>query len=345
MVVKPRAAEADGPATIYTVAERAGVSHQTVARFLRGEKLRQGNHERVKQALRELDYRVNDTARELATRKPSRIGALVFDVDDWAPQRVLAGANAAARQAQHVLEVIRVDAFDAGSVRDAVNIMNRASLAGVVVLAPPDFVAAELRLEELRVPWLIEVEPDIPTGHPVVHQHPIAQAVRHLAQLGHERFFHIGGPVHWPSGRNRAAVFHEVVASLGLQDCGATWGPWGPRTGHDAMESYPMDLAPTALVAASDQIALGALSWLHDHGAKVPEQVSITGYDGLRDAAFYSPPLTTLEIDFLRMGRRAVEALLAEKGLRQRPPLESYPFAERLVVRSSTAAPGSGLRP
>ncbi|SMO37070.1 regulatory protein, lacI family [Propioniciclava tarda] len=72
-------------ATIYTVAERAGVSHQTVSRYLKGESLRPKNRDAVVAALADLDYQVNDIARTLATKKPGRIGAFVFDVDDWAP--------------------------------------------------------------------------------------------------------------------------------------------------------------------------------------------------------------------------------------------------------------------
>lgn len=340
----PEPTPADGSrATIYTVAEQAGVSRQTVARFLRGERLRPGNQERVEQALEQLDYRVNDTARELATRNLRRIGALVFDVDDWAPQRVLAGAMASARSAGFMLETIRVDVDDTESIRRAAAMIASASLAGVVVLAPPDFVAAELRLSRLRVPWLVEVEPEIPVGDPVMDEHPVARAVRHLADLGHERFFHLGGPVEWASGRGRHTAFHETVRSLDLKDCGATAGPWGPATGYEAMDQYPWDSRPTAIVAASDQIALGALSWLHEHDYDVPRDVSITGLDGLRDAAYYAPALTTMAVDFVAMGERAVGNLLAGRQLRRRPTPEEYAFVSELVVRQSTGHPGDGL--
>ncbi len=92
--------ERSRPATIYTVAERAGVSHQTVSRYLRGETLRPDNRERVEQAMNALDYQVNEMAQALATKKSHRIGAFVFDLDDWAPQRILAG-NPLARPSLH----------------------------------------------------------------------------------------------------------------------------------------------------------------------------------------------------------------------------------------------------
>ena len=130
--------ERSRPATIYTVAERAGVSHQTVSRYLRGETLRPDNRERVEQAMNALDYQVNEMAQALATKKSHRIGAFVFDLDDWAPQRILAGAAKAARSAGYILDILRVDPEDAVSLRNAVRLMNRTTLAGVGVSSPSD---------------------------------------------------------------------------------------------------------------------------------------------------------------------------------------------------------------
>lgn len=326
-------------ATIWTVAERAGVSHQTVARYLRGEKLRPENQERVRQAIDELGYRFNDTASELATQQPRRIGALVFDVDDWAPQRVLAGAGEAARASGHILETIRADMDDPASIKQALHMMNRASLAGVVVLSPPDFVLEAMDFSSLQTPWLIEAEPRIPRGHPASLEHPIAKAMRHLAELGHQRFFYLGGPRGWPSAWNRETAYGTCVEDLGLVDCGRTHGPWGAVNGYAAVDHLPLDQMPTAIVAASDQIALGAIARLHKSGISVPGHVSITGFDGLKDAAFYAPPLTTVAIDFVGMGRRAVNSLLAGTGLGGAPELEGYCFAGELVPRRSSAPP------
>lgn len=124
-------------ATIYTVAERAGVSHQTVSRYLKGESLRPKNRDAVVAALADLDYQVNDIARALATKKAGRIGAFVFDVDDWAPQRVLAGAAEAARAEGYILDIVRLDPSDGASIDAALSMMNRTMLAGVVVISRP----------------------------------------------------------------------------------------------------------------------------------------------------------------------------------------------------------------
>ena len=329
-------------ATIYTVAERAGVSHQTVSRYLKGESLRPRNRERVEQALSALNYQVNAEARALATKKSRRIGAFVFDLDDWAPQRVLAGAAEAAREAGYMLDILRVDPGDALSIRDAVRLMNRTTLAGAVVISPSDPVLERLHLERLKVSFVIEAEPVLLPGDDRAVAHPFAQAVAHLADLGHERFFHVGGPRTWLAARNRLAAYREVLVRRGLRNCGETAGEWVPAAGYEAMASYPLDEAPTAIVAASDQLALGVLFWLQEHGVRVPHDVSVSGYDGIMDAAYYWPPLTTVAADFARMGRNTVRALLDPTGIGERRELQ-MPVG-RLVARASTGRPGTGFR-
>lgn len=333
-------ADWDHSATIYTVAERAGVSHQTVSRYLKGESLRPRNRERVEQAMKALNYRVNAEARALATKKSHRIGAFVFDIDDWAPQRVLAGAAEAAREAGYILDILRVDPTDAPSVDDAVSLMNRTTLAGAVVISPSDTVLKQLRLERLKVPYAVEAEPVLTDGDDRALQHPFAQVVSHLADLGHERFFHVGGPRTWLTARNRLAAYREVIARRGLRSCGETAGEWGAAAGYEAMSSYPLDQAPTAIVTASDQCALGVLFWLQEHGIRVPDDVSVSGYDGIVDAAYYWPPLTTVAVDFALMGRNTVRSLLVSSGLGEAG--REMPLG-RLIARASTGRPGSGI--
>lgn len=327
--------------TIYTVARWAGVSHQTVSRYLRGHVLRPANKERVERALVELDYQVNDVARALASGSPRLIGALMFDLDDWAPQRLLRGAAEAAREAGFLLDMVRLDPQDQTSVDSALRLMSRPPVAGVVVLSPPDPVLQRLDLGRLKVPWVVETEPEL-VGDGGSPMHPVALAVEHLVSLGHRRFFHVGGPSTWLTARNRSAAFTEVVGRHDLLDCGRTQGEWGAATGYAAMADHPLDLRPTAVVAASDQLALGVLHWLAERGVRVPEDVSVTGYDGIPDAAYYAPSLTTVQVDFAALGRHTVQRLLDEHHQQERPDIAGT--AARLVVRGSTAPPGEDVR-
>lgn len=340
-----RGPRSGGSPTLYTVAELAGVSHQTVSRYLRGATLRPANRERVEQALIALDYQVNDIARALATNRPALVGALMPAVDDWAPQRVLGGAVEAARAAGYLLDMLRVDPDDPESVDQAMGLMNRRSIAGVVVLSPSDAVLAGLDLGRLRVPYAVEHEPEPGPGDPdhLAENHPSALAVEHLVDLGHRRFFHVGGPATWATARNRRQAYLAVLKHHELASCGETETEWGAAGGYAAMDDYPgypVDEAPTAIVAASDQLALGVLRWLAERGIRVPQDVSVTGYDGIPDAAFYTPALTTVEVDFAEIGRHTVRRLISETVAGERPDVRGGPAA-RLVRRSSTAAPGT----
>lgn len=329
--------------TIYTVAERAGVSHQTVSRYLRGETLRPANREAVERALDDLDFQVNDVAQALASRRARQLGAIMPGVDDWAPQRLLGGAVEAAREAGYLLDVVRIDPLDAGSVDLAIQAMNRGSVGGVVVLSPSDPVLERLDLGRLRVPWVVEAEAEVGEDLEMALQHPAALAVEHLVSLGHRRFFHIGGPASWLTARNRRAAYRAVLHRHGLVSCGETEAEeWSAAAGYAAMARLD-EATPTAVVAASDQLALGALRWLWERGVPVPQDVSVTGYDGIPDAAYYTPPLTTVEVDFVQLGRHTVTTLLDPVGSGTRPDSRGGPAA-RLAVRASTAGVGSGVR-
>jgi LacI family transcriptional regulator len=120
---------------------------------------------------------------------------------------------------------------------------------------------------------------------------------------------------------------------------GVVHGDWTARSGYEAISALPARLDFTAVVAANDQMALGALLALRERGVRVPEDVSITGVDDIPDAAYFSPPLTTLRVDFVAQGRRAVEHLLAR--IAQREPADDEALISQLVVRRSTgtAAP------
>ncbi len=109
----------------------------------------------------------------------------------------------------------------------------------------------------------------------------------------------LAGPSAWSAARNRARAFETAVAARGLVSVGVVHGDWSARSGHEAVSALPPSLDFTAVVAANDQMALGVLLALRERGLRVPEDVSITGVDDIPDAAYFSPPLTTLQVDFV----------------------------------------------
>ncbi|MFZ1410359.1 MAG: LacI family DNA-binding transcriptional regulator [Micropruina sp.] len=337
----PTTPTADAPsgqpkaATIYDVARLAGVSHQTVSRLLKGENtLSPRTRRRVEKALAELDYRPNEAARTLATRRSQRIGAFISDLHDWAPQRILAGVADAARDAGYVLEIIPVDPRASESIRQAIAVMNKTALAGVVVLSPTDPVIESLDLARLRMPVEVESEPDLTSLPDTAQAHPFTKLVDHLADLGHRRFFHIAGPPTWRAARNRTLAYRNRLHELGLTEAGSAVGDWTSASGYAAMASFPRSDPPTAIISANDLMALGAEHWLHEHGYAVPRDVSIVGFDGLPETRFFHPPLTTIQIDFEELGRRTVARLLAQ--LSEEASADPWRVPHTLVIRESS---------
>ncbi|WP_454227685.1 LacI family DNA-binding transcriptional regulator [Propioniciclava flava] len=327
------------PATIYTVAEAAGVSHQTVSRYLKGDSLRPGNRERVEQAVKALDYQVNDVAQALSTKKSHRIGAFVFDIDDWAPQRILAGAAKAARSAGYILDILRVDPEDNVSLRNASRLINRTMLAGVVVISPSDPILRLLQLYVLQ---------EGPVGRGGRARPGPGRRPRPPTPLAGREPPRRPGPRTLLPHRGPGLLAGGTEPPRGLpadarppgpdelrRDPGAV-GRCRPRRGHGVL---PPRHAPIG--ASSDQLALGALFWLQEHGVRVPDDVSVSGYDGISDTAYYWPPLTTVAVYFPRMGRNTVQALLALEG-GGGPPDLGMPVGE-LVPRASTGRPGGGI--
>ena len=321
--------EQQARATIYDVAVRAGVSHQTVARMLRGETVRPDNRDRIAVALRELNYRPNEEARALARNRSNRIGVLGGHISDGAPAKILAGANRALREAGFVLDTIAFDPDNVVDTAQAVQAVERSHLAGVLVIAPTDIVVGALDLTRLGIP--VAVEADIIDNRRPDFNASIALAVEHLLALGHRRFLHIAGPQNWPSARHRRQVVDDVLARNGASATTA-FGDWSAESGALAAAQLPDEA--TAVVSANDLMALGAMSVFFARGLDVPGDVSITGFDGDPDTEFWRPPLTTVAVDYLASGRYSAEFLLSLiEGAPEPAPLRP----PHLIVRESTA--------
>jgi LacI family transcriptional regulator len=337
------------PATIYDVAREAGVSHQTVALYLRGHQgFRPATRERVETALRTLNYRPNLTAKSLATARSHRIGALSYALADAGPNLTIQGASQRARAAGYVLDIVSLDPEDPAAIENALGVLGQQSLAGLLAFAPIDLIAAQLEHIPFSVPFLAETHPhttpvewaDDPAGG--INGPGLNLLVDHLVALGHRRFIHISGPPSWAAAREREVAYLAALDRHGLVSLGSIPAEWTAEAGYSAAMRVDLALGATAIVAASDQIALGAMLALTERGVRIPEDVSVTGFDGLSEAPFYRPPLTTVHIDYPQQGRMLVDRLLARIDPAALPDaLETS--TPQLRIRRSSAPPPEAL--
>ena len=343
--VDPLGAEGIGSrgkaATIYDVAQAAGVSHQTVSRFLRGfEGIRPETRERVVQALADLSYRPNLTARSLKSGRSHRIGALTHEISLVGPSRIVEGASIAAREAGYVLDIVSLDTRKPRAIEESLALITQHDLAGVLALAVTDEMTKAFTKTAFRVPAYVAAEsdgnPDDPRG--ILSRVGVPMLVAHLAELGRRRFVHAAGPSMWSAARNRIRDYESAVASLGLQSVATLHGDWSAASGYRAVSELTELPDATAFIAANDQMALGVMLAVKERGLRIPADVSVVGVDDIAEAAFFDPPLTTLRNDFEGQGRAAVFQLLARIGNTDVPPM-SVPAPVLVVRRSSGPAP------
>lgn len=331
------------PATIYDVAHAAGVSHQTVSRFLKGfEGIRPETRERVVRALDELGYRPNLTARSLKSGRSHRIGALTHELSNVGPSRVAEGASAAARERGYVLDLVSLDAADPRAIEESLELITQHSLAGVLALSSTDEMTRAFETTAFRVPVFIDAETDDADVNPrsALTRVGVPALIDHLAELGHRRFLHIAGPRMWSAARNRIVAYHAELEAHGFESVGVLPGDWSARSGYEAIAALPKLPEATAIVAANDQTALGAMLALKERGVRIPDDISVVGIDDIPEAAYFDPPLTTVRIDFEAQGRASVLRLIAQiEGLDETPPTVPKP---RLIARRSSghARPG-----
>ncbi len=330
-------------AVMSDVARLAGVSHQTVSRVLNNHpSVREETRERVMRAVRQLNYRPNALARGLAGRRSRVIGVVSFDTILYGPAATLLGVERAARRADHGISIVTLEQLDRSGVADAVNRLAEQSVAGVVIIAPLMTAAAAAHSLPSGVPAVV-VESDAAGDLPTISVDQVAGArlaVDHLLSLGHETVWHICGPRDWLEARDRVDGWRQALEASQRRVPPLIPGDWSPRSGYDAGMELARRPEVTAVFCANDQQALGLLRALHERGVRVPEQLSVVGFDDIPEAEYLSPPLTTVRQDFDEVGRRCLAALLDMLDAAQPFATPNHPRVDpTLVVRGSSGPP------
>ena len=329
-----------GKATIRQVAALAGVSHQTVSRVLNGHaSIRPATRDRVLEAIEELDYRPNSAARALATSRTNRIGVIVDAAVEYGPNSTLRGLERAARAVGYSVTSATVGDDDPLGPSVAFEHLMSQGIDALCVIAPRSSSLDRLRRSSLHMPALVvkAAQDDTFLTVSVDQELGAALAVRHLIDLGHRRIAHVAGPLDWLDAAARHRAWRKEIKSAGLDELDAVVGDWTAGFGYEVAH-HPGRLPDcTAIFAANDQIALGLIHGFAERGIRVPDDVSIVGFDDLPESKHFLPPLTTVRQDFRALGERSVEVLRAAlegSGLDRRSII-----APLLIVRESTAPP------
>ncbi|SCF00390.1 transcriptional regulator, LacI family [Micromonospora haikouensis] len=332
-------------ATIHEVARAAGVSHQTVSRFLRGQGgLKPQTLQKVTQAIEKLNYRPNLAARSMRTRRSGRVAVVLPGPTDFVPTRLLNGAADAAHESGYLLDVVGLEG-DASARADRMHtLLHPDNIDGILAFAPLATRMAGLDLTSFPVPVLVEGEYDdnMRAQGLLADAAPMAEIVRRLAADGHRRFVHVAGSDLWASARNRRKVYEATVAELGLTSCAVVDGDWTVRSGWEAATTVIARCGATAVLAANDRVAFGVIQGLQSLHIDVPGQISVVGWDDEEIGRYMRPALSTVRVDRERQGREVMLRLLALLRGEEPESLAHPPGLNHVVLRQSTGpAPGA----
>ena len=326
-------------ANIFDVARLAGVSHQTVSRVLNDlPNVRPATRARVEQAIAQLRYSPSPAARALVTRRTRTIGLVVPGTSDYGPSSITMHFNLAARTARYSVDTVTLLDADPSGVRGIVESLLRQRVDAVVLIVEDVTVLDIVQGLDLGVPF-VAVAASARRGPAVVSidQYRGARAaVRHLIERGHSRILHVAGPPRSPDAIERLRGWRDELSAHRLEARDPQHGDWSPRSGYDI--GLALDLSDaTAVFAANDHMAIGLLSALRERELRVPDEVSVVGFDDLPEAAYLYPPLTTVRQDFAALGSLIMQKVLL--AIEEPDTVtETTPLPTSLVVRASTRA-------
>lgn len=325
--------------TIADVATLAGVSQQTVSRVLNNQpSVAKKTRQKVLDAIDELGYHRNLAARTLATGSSRVIGVLVSSTSLSGPSSALLAIEQTIRSGGYWVSMAGLQSQNPEEVSDVISHFIVQGVDGIIAVAQTQTAVDATLQASAGMPTVLVTSGQVPGDHPSVdidQNEGTRQLMTILKGLGHTRIAHISGPTEDLHGQARATAWKDSLPDGETEICFE--GDWSAASGYCAtMSLLALPDPPTAIFAANDRMAFGALRALHERGMRVPDTMSVVGFDDIEGSDCSIPPLTTVRQNHQDLGLVAVELLLeAINGL----PARSVKVPPQLLVRSSTGAP------
>jgi LacI family transcriptional regulator len=330
--------------TIRQIADLAGVSIATVSRVLNGrDDVAPETREAVRQIIREHGYTANRSARGLSAGRTGLVGILVPMVFPAYFAGILAGASEALTERD-----LPIALSPTGGEHDReVSVIDRLHglTDGALIILPEESGEELERLQDNGYRFVV-IDPLMPLAERIpsvsaAHTSGADQAMQHLLELGHRRIAHIAGPRGWVATEDRRRGYHAALAAAGILPDPALTVETTPEIAHGqdaAGHLLNLPDPPTAIFCFNDNNAIGAIQAARARGLRVPEDLSVVGFDDVEGATIVTPKLTTVRQPLAEMGRTGV-SLLMRLLAGERFETLHVELATRLVVRESTAPP------
>ena len=331
------------PPTVVDVAKAASVSVGTVSNALRRPELvRPETRQRVEAAIAKLDYRPNRVAQSLSHGRTRLIAALVPEVDNPFFAELVQGFERALGATQHT--VIFATAHEDVKMQERyLEGFRERRVDGILMVAAADTNISDIASLSAAIP-LVVVDRTIHgwEGDCVVGDSSggMELAVKHLTQLGHRRIALINGEAKLSTARERESAFERSLAARGLKPFEMSQGSFTIESGvAQTGDLLSRERPPTAIVAGNDLLAMAAIAAATERGVRVPDTLSVVGYDDIPYARLVSPPLTTVRQPARTMGVEAARLLLGRLEGKKRPSRRLVLRSELVVRHSTTVAP------
>lgn len=339
--------------TIRDVAVAAGVSRQTISRVLNDRPdVAEETRRRVWQVAEELEYQPSAVARSLSQGRSLTLGVVTAGLKFVGPSRTLSGITKQAEEMGYALLLIELPGFETSKLRHVFNALIARQVDGIIWAVPEvgknrDWL--QHRPSGLSVPIIfttMETRPDLPIVA-IDNYAGGRMATEHLLQQGYQHIGHVSGPLDFWEARQRKAGWQDALLEAGIEPEDHHWeeGNWssakGERAIHRLLERYP---EMEAVFVANDQMALSVLQTACQRKMQVPRDLAVVGFDGIPEAAYFWPPLTTVFQDQRKLGCTTVQELVRviDASRKHETHVESRVISlqPELIVRASSVRPG-----
>ena len=329
------------PSKLSEVAKMAGVAPITASRAIRGEGyVSEDTRARIMEAAAKLNYSPDMVARRMRGEKSRLIGIFVNNFGSLMVHEFTKAISDAARARGYDILLFNAERFD-GPDRAGTRDMLANLCAGLILPMPNGEDGYLAQLEKRHLPCVFVNFDARAVALPVVvaeNRKGARAAVEHLLSLGHRRIAFIAGSHYSGQNGERQAAYVEALTDAGIAIDPALMvaGHFVQTGGHAATEQLlALPQPPTAIFAANDEMAFGAIDAIHSKGLHVPRDISVVGFDDIVTSSYIHPPLTTMRQPLAKLSACAVDELLAVIG-GQAAEARRITFPLELVVRKST---------
>ncbi len=338
--------------TIKDIAKRLDISHSTVSRALNGSPLiAESTAKRIRQTAEELGYMHSAAARSLKTNRTQALGVIVSNVDDPFFGEILRGIEEVAQNNDYSL-FMAASQHDPEKERRIVQSMREHRVDGVIICSASLSQAQSNQFFKYGIPIVVVNNQAAEDYRYSIYHDDVdgsRQVTRYLVELGHRRIAYLGNSSSGRTDLERKSGFQQEMAASNLAIppeylLGVSGG--GPEEGLAGVgQILSLNPLPTAVVCFNDLIAAGVLRGLQDAGVRVPEEMSVTGFDNIVFSEFTNPPLTTFDQPKRFIGSEAAHLVLKLLDPKFQAEPNQEPIVQilkgKLLIRRSCASPNT----